>query len=86
MKRLALALCLIAAPAYAADAPKPAALAAPQVQPSDPFTVTLTAAQWQGVVASLQDSGSVSARDASAIGMTIRQQVDAEFKKAHPSK
>lgn len=76
MKHLALSLCLIASPVCAAE-PTPTPPAAPQIQPTDQFTVTLTAAAWQSLIAST---------DSKALSNEIARQIHAQFDKAHLAK
>jgi hypothetical protein len=71
MKRLTLVLCLLVAPAYAADAPSP-------IKPTDTFTVALSAAQWNVVIGSVRDSAVISARDGNALATAIQEQIMAK--------
>lgn len=67
-----LAFLLLSTATFAADAP-------PKIDPEKLVAVTLPVEDWQAIVASVGDSGRVSARDANRINQIIATQINQQL-------
>lgn len=74
-----LAFLLLPTVAFAADT-------RPKIDPEKLAAVTLTVGDWQAIVASVSDSGRVSARDANRINQIIAVQVNQQLVGSPPAK